>query len=672
MSLIGSLEDLGLGDILQIISLSQKSGVLVIRSDEGEGRIAFADGLVRGAVVKGGPTDLRGVLVGGGFVAEEEFDDAVELAQTDGLSIDEALIQCSFISSERIDSLRREAVEAAVVRMFRWHTGEFSFDMRDEPDPDDPPLFLPTGINAQYLAMEGSRLDDEAGHQGGQVEPGADLVFGGMEEAAGDETEPQVPAEESPLLEGGFEFVEDGPEVAELTAEPEEVIAEPIAEPPEEFEAELVETVASAALESVDSPAELDADAAEVPEEESALLEAPLLEPLPEEQFSEALPPLSDGATLESLPPLVVIDSDLMALEWTKQLLKDQLARVHIFQRSELGLARIRQYLARGEAPLLLLSPWASGDPLSGIRDAADFVSRLKAQAPRMRVLWLCEDGREPLDRIAPADGQLVRPASYQFRNRGATRQLEDLGAALRQSVLEEARSFADPGNASSRAPGREISPEALQRLKRATAILNDASSRGEVLPLVIRFAGETFSRVAMFMVREDQVIGMAQSGLDRAGGPDDEALRAVSCRRDSCSWFRTAIGGRCSMRSAPQDDGDRALARLLGDRLPPTAYLAPIESAGQIVALLYADNLPGGHPIGDTSALEVVLHHAGLALDRAALERALAEADEFSGGGDETGSGSGQAPVGGASEVRAEGGSPSPASRNEAGDRYD
>ena len=46
------------------------------------------------------------------------------------------------------------------------------------------------------------------------------------------------------------------------------------------------------------------------------------------------------------------------------------------------------------------------------------------------------------------------------------------------------------------------------------------------------------------------------------------------------------------------------------------------------MVAVLYADNLPSGAPIGDTSALEVVLHEAGLALDRAVLERALAEAE--------------------------------------------
>jgi hypothetical protein len=55
---------------------------------------------------------------------------------------------------------------------------------------------------------------------------------------------------------------------------------------------------------------------------------------------------------------------------------------------------------------------------------------------------------------------------------------------------------------------------------------------------------------------------------------------------------------------------------------------VAPLESGDRIVALLYADNLPGGGSLAETQALEVVLHEAGLALDRAALERQLAEAE--------------------------------------------
>jgi len=68
----------------------------------------------------------------------------------------------------------------------------------------------------------------------------------------------------------------------------------------------------------------------------------------------------------------------------------------------------------------------------------------------------------------------------------------------------------------------------------------------------------------------------------------------------------------------------DRAFVARLGSSCPREVYLAPIESSGCVVALLYADNLPADGPLGDTTALEIVLHEAGLALDRAILERAL------------------------------------------------
>jgi hypothetical protein len=44
------------------------------------------------------------------------------------------------------------------------------------------------------------------------------------------------------------------------------------------------------------------------------------------------------------------------------------------------------------------------------------------------------------------------------------------------------------------------------------------------------------------------------------------------------------------------------------------------------VVALLYADNRPDGQPLADTTGLEIALHEAGLALDRALLERTLAD----------------------------------------------
>jgi hypothetical protein len=155
---------------------------------------------------------------------------------------------------------------------------------------------------------------------------------------------------------------------------------------------------------------------------------------------------------------------------------------------------------------------------------------------------------------------------------------------------------------------------------------LRDPSSRGDVLTLVLEFAAESFNRVAIFMLRDAQAVGLAQIGLERAGGPDERALQDIDITADKPAWFREVIAARQPVHSAPTDAGNRRLTELLGSVIPTEAYVAPIESGGRVAALLYADNLPDETPIADTTALEIVLHEAGLALDRALLERALAD----------------------------------------------
>jgi hypothetical protein len=93
----------------------------------------------------------------------------------------------------------------------------------------------------------------------------------------------------------------------------------------------------------------------------------------------------------------------------------------------------------------------------------------------------------------------------------------------------------------------------------------------------------------------------------------------------------RRLLDARQPVRGRPIDDGDHRLCVLLGNEVPKEAWVAPIESASRVVAILYADNLPGRALLPDTGALEVVLHEAGLALERSLLERTLAEAGDAS-----------------------------------------
>ena len=63
MSLVGNLEELGLGEILQIVSLSRKTGVLSLRSRGRDGSVFFRQGQVVRAASSAYYQSLGEVLV---------------------------------------------------------------------------------------------------------------------------------------------------------------------------------------------------------------------------------------------------------------------------------------------------------------------------------------------------------------------------------------------------------------------------------------------------------------------------------------------------------------------------------------------------------------------------------------------------------------------------------
>lgn len=580
MSLVGSLEDLGLGDILQIVSLSGKSGVLTVRSDDGGGRIVFRNGLILGAVLKGGPTSLGDLIASSDLLPESELTSLAAEARSRNLPLERVLVERTKLEAEQIDTLRRENVESVVLRMFALPNGEFSFEVRDEEGEEtESDLYLEQGINAQFLALEGTRISDEDDRGVAQTREGEARPTAAEADPAAAAVDAEEGAMDLPLVEA---IPLGADEDDESAVAPEETVLETDAE---------------------EASPELDAEDAE---------------PVVRSESSPAA-----GATRRRLPPVVVIDRNLASLEWTKRALAPAFARVHIFQRTELGISRIRQYLVRSEVPIVLLATDAPPDPVSGARTAEAVAERLRAQAPRMPLLWLGE-----ADGVAAGPGgaaSATKPGATLLADPRAESRREALAGALRERLLDLPRS-GEP--ASGRSTPNEFSPDALKRLKRASARLRDPASRGEVLRLVLQFAAETFGRVAIFMIREGRAIGIAQVGLAAAGGPDDAGLHELTFPATEPEWFRHVLERRAAVRSAPSNEGDRKLVARLGESCPPEAYVAPIESGEQIVALLYADNLPGNEPLADASVLEVVLHEAGLALDRALLERALAEAE--------------------------------------------
>src|SRR5579884_465177 len=159
MSLEGRLEDLGLADIFQIISLSKRSGVLTIIRKEGTGRLVFN----RGMLIFGSSDSVSRLgytLVKKGLVTTEELEKALRLQKAGGMKLPVGAIleKTGAISKEVLEEeLRNHLVE--VVRDFlNWESGSFHFEL-GSPTAND--LTLDAGLNLEFLMMEASRRQDE-------------------------------------------------------------------------------------------------------------------------------------------------------------------------------------------------------------------------------------------------------------------------------------------------------------------------------------------------------------------------------------------------------------------------------------------------------------------------------------------------------------------------------
>lgn len=174
MSLVGRLEDLGLAEILQIVALSGKSGILHITSKKREGKIYFYKGKVVTAYSDAYKINLGELLIHKGYITPEILKKALEFqsSSTTKLKLGKILIDKFNISKDRIEECVTELIEKSVFSLFYWHEGEFRFELADDIVEDTLTVDLlqydlpkARGLNPQFLAMEGSRLLDE-----GQIE----------------------------------------------------------------------------------------------------------------------------------------------------------------------------------------------------------------------------------------------------------------------------------------------------------------------------------------------------------------------------------------------------------------------------------------------------------------------------------------------------------------------
>jgi hypothetical protein len=167
MSLVGRLEDLALPDIFQIISLSKKTGTLVVRSRKGTGMVVFKSGQVIQAGSDSIRDSLGNILVSQGMVDQEDLAAALAMQKSaPDKPLGMILVETGATTSKIIEDVVRQQIEEIIYDLLAWEEGFFNFELgeiapKDKIEIDTHDLLLKSGLSAEYLLMEGTRILDE-------------------------------------------------------------------------------------------------------------------------------------------------------------------------------------------------------------------------------------------------------------------------------------------------------------------------------------------------------------------------------------------------------------------------------------------------------------------------------------------------------------------------------
>ena len=560
MSLVGNLEDLGLGEILQIVSLSRKSGVLQLNSCEREGRVIFHDGQVIRASASTFPENIGDLVLRAGLADMATLKKVLVIQQKreDKPRIGDVLVSDFGVDREAIEKAVREQVEKVIYSFFSWDEGSFSFELGDPGEMADTNLnplqfMLDSGLNPQWLAMEGSRLLDEKRHRGEDFE------------------------------EGSESLVDIDQLLAEVNAEAS--TGKPIAED----------------------------------------YQTPSAAQSPARKF-------------------IVVDDDPGTAEQIASLLQERRAQVHAFTNYHSFMEAVKVADSQSTTLVIdLIMPRSDG---SGVLGGLELLQEIRNRYPDFQVLVMSDHPNQEAEQSVRNFGVPVlfpKPKKtdvFDERGRDGLIALVNAIVALGDRLDDEPQSKQDMYNmynigaellkemgevASGATPQIPQQSPGLHLLRGMLQELNNPSLGGGIILLILRFASELMNRAVILLVKEEEIVGLGQFGIEMDGESADIRVRNTRLPKTEKHVFTEALKSFAPYRSQPQETAwNDYFFNHLGGKRPDEVFVGPLISEGRVVAVLYGDNLPDEKPIGDTESLEIFLSQAGLAMEKALLERRM------------------------------------------------
>lgn len=160
MALEGTLRDFHVADIVQLIGLQRKTGVLTLEVEEDIFSLTFQDGAVIWAQSHRVSWEdrLQRVLVERGLLSEAKMAEALAVQKETGQKLQYILANRGILGKEAWDEAQALEVHEAVCRIFRWKVGRYRFVTLPTVDTAQGRI---DPIGAENLLLEGIRRLDE-------------------------------------------------------------------------------------------------------------------------------------------------------------------------------------------------------------------------------------------------------------------------------------------------------------------------------------------------------------------------------------------------------------------------------------------------------------------------------------------------------------------------------
>ncbi|MCG6964067.1 MAG: hypothetical protein LJE95_12455, partial [Acidobacteria bacterium] len=141
---------------------------------------------------------------------------------------------------------------------------------------------------------------------------------------------------------------------------------------------------------------------------------------------------------------------------------------------------------------------------------------------------------------------------------------------------------------------------------------LRRATHRDEVGDLLMRYAARLLSRVALFSIHRERIVGWMATGP----GVVVEDVQAVQVSLDLPSLFSDLLeGGGYHLGPVPSAAANAEVVRALGEPAPEALIVVPVCVGDRAAAFLVGDN-PGEGGAVPVADIQMMAQRAGIALE--------------------------------------------------------